>query len=174
MNAKNFKVALIEIVLFFSGISANAQMWQENANHNGYYCSVLKTSNIITVYAAKGMDGNIETLFFKISVPYNWGNSPGTGYVNFFSENLATRQTRTDASFFHYNNGWLYFTDILGEWCSVDIRRGNYPCSTYTITIYEKNDHGRSPGNKVVINLQLDKLNTAKMTMNRQSFETYW
>lgn len=171
MNAKFLKTGLIAI--FLLGKSLHAQVWQENVNHNGYNCFVLKTSDNISVYVAKGMEGSNEMLFFKIRVPYNWGNS-GTGLVKYFSENMTTKQTSSESSYFHYNNGYLYFTDYLWEWCSGDVRRGNYPCSTYTITIYEKNDHGRTQGNKIVINLQLDKLNTARMIMNRQSFETYW
>ena len=168
------KTVLILTAVLFFGIIANAQVWQENVSHNGYSCFSLKTANNSTIYAAKGVEGYMgEAVFIKIQVPYDWGNT-GTGCVRYFKENLITGETDSQTSFFHYHNGWLYFIEYLSEWCSGNQRRGSYPCNNYTITIYEKNNHGNSPGNKMVVNLHFDKLNTAKMPMNKLSFETHW
>ena len=168
---KKILVACIFICCF--EVSVKAQQWEGAISHNGYSCYLLKTSNNITAYAARGVDGNLEVLFIKIQVPYNWGNT-GTGHVNVFAENLATGSTKTQSVYYHYNNGWLYIIESLPGWCSVDIRRGKLPCNNYTITIYEKNDHGRSGGNKIAVNMCLDRLNTSIMPMNKVSFETYW
>jgi len=167
------KTVLITLATLFLGITANAQTWQENISHHGYSGSSLKTPDNITVIAAKGMEGNCEAIFIKIRVPFHWGDI-GTGFVNVFAENPTTGEKNSQSSHFHYHNGWLYFVEYLNAWCSGNTRRGNYPCNTYTITIYEKNDHGGKPGNKIVVNTHLDKLNTARMTLNKVSFETYW
>ncbi|MCL2311870.1 MAG: hypothetical protein FWC41_05215, partial [Firmicutes bacterium] len=68
----------------------------------------------------------------------------------------------------------LYFTEYLGDWCTGNDRRGNYPCNNYIFTLYEKNDHGRSGGNKTVIDVRFDVLNVSQMKMNEMAFETYW
>lgn len=126
------------------------------------------------IYVAKGMEGYMgPALFIKMKVPYNWGNI-STGCVKYFKKNLITGETDSQSSFFNYKNGWLYFIEYLQDWCSLNDRRGNYPCNTYTITIYEKNDHGNSGGRKIVVNTNLDKLNTNQMLMNEVSFDTYW
>jgi hypothetical protein len=167
------RTILIIITLFFLSITLHAQVWQHHFKHHGYACSMLKTSNEITVLAAKGMAGDYETLFIKIKVPYDWGNI-STGCVKYFRKNLISGDMDSRESFFNYKNGWLYFVEDLGEWCTGRDKRGNYPCNTYTITLYENNDHGSSAGKKTVVNISLDKLNTAQMKMNEVAFETHW
>ena len=168
------KVFLLFVAVVGFAISVKAQTWDGVVSHNGYSCYTLKNSNNITVYAARGVESNMgEALFVKIRVPYNWGNT-STGCVNVFAENLVTGAINSQSSYFHYYNGWLYFTEYLFEWCSGDVRRGSCPCNNYTITIYEKNDHGREVGNKIVVNMCFDRLNAVTMPMNKVSFETYW
>jgi hypothetical protein len=155
-------------------LSSNAQTWQGQVTHNGYSCYSLTTADNIKVYAAKGVDGYMGTaLFIKIKVPYNWGNT-STACVKYFKENLVTGETDAQASFFNYKNGYLYFVEYLTDWCSTNDRRGNYACNNYSITLYEKNDHGNSGGRKAVVNLHFEKLNANNMPMNKMAFETYW
>ena len=166
------KIMIFAVIICF-GFAAKAQGWQGNT-HNGYYCYSLKTTDNIIIHAAKGIDGYMgEALFVKIKVPFNWGNI-STGNVKYFKKNLITGASESNSSFFGYQNGWLYFVEFLTEWCSVNDRRGNYPCHTYTITLYEKNDHGDSGGRKITVNTNLDKLNATQMIMNETPFETYW
>ena len=165
---------LITTALFFISIASQAQVWQVSGAHNGYSCLMMKTSDNVTVYAAKGMIYSNEALFFKIRVPFDWNDRGGTGCVGVFSENIVTKAKSSQTSYFDYRNGWLYFTEYLWEWCSGVQQRGDFPCNTFVITLYEKNDHGRAPGKKIVVDMKLDKLNVSRMPMNRQNFETHW
>jgi len=160
--------------LFFFGISAFAQEWQHNLKHNGYACSMLKTADNVTIIAAKGMAENMgPALFIKVKVPYNWGNT-GTGCAKYVKKNLVSGELSSQSDYFNYKDGWLYFNEYLYEWCTFNTKRGNYPCNTYTLTLYEQNDHGRNTGKKTVVNISLDKLNTTQMRMNEVAFETHW
>jgi len=174
MTQQEFKTILFSIALIFISLTVSAQVWQGPVTHNGYSCWTLKTTNNITVYAAKGMSGNQEVLFMKIRVPYRWSDVGRTACVNYYTENQASGAKGTHSTYFDYYNGWMYFIEFLYEWCSGDQRRGSFPCNTYMITMYEKNDHGNNPGNKTIVDIHLNKLNTARMVMNKQSFETHW
>jgi hypothetical protein len=167
------RVIFILALAVCCGMSAKAQTWKGPVTHNGFSCYSLKTADNGNVYAAKGIDGYTgEVLAIKISVPFNWGDT-GTGNVQVFRETLATGEYYTQQVFCHYHNGWLYYTELLPEWCGSS-KRGNYPCHNYTITLYENNDGGSKAGRKLVVNLYLNKLNTSQMVMNKQAFETYW
>ena len=109
----------------------------------------------------------------KIQVPYNWGKT-STGHVNIFMENKASGDQSSHSINYNYREGWLYIVEHLSTWCNGDIRRGNYPCNTYVVTIYENNDNGINPGKRIVVNTHLDKLNTARMHMNKVYIETHW
>jgi len=173
----NLKILLLVAVLILTTSITHAQTWQHNLKHNGYACSMLKTSDNITIIAAKGIAGNMgPALFIKIKVPYKWGSTSvgGTGCVKYVRKHLITGELDSQTSYFNYKDGWLYFEEYLWEWCTMNTKRGNYPCYTYTITLYENNDHGRSTGKKTVVNVNFDKLNTIQMKMNEVAFETHW
>lgn len=169
---KVLKCTMLLLLLMFANI-LKAQIWSAAVPHNGYSCNSFKTVNNIVLYAAKGLDGSMETLFIKIKVPYNWNNT-NIANIKYFRKNLATGAAETQSGFFNYKNGWLYFAESLSGWCSSENKRGSNPCYTYTITLYKENDHGYSGSDKIVVNTNLDKLNTDRMIMNELAFETYW